>query len=165
MQREHPGARAAQRSDDGFTLIELMMVILIIAILIAVLLPTFFGATKRANDRSMQTGLRNALTAAKAVYVDGQDYTLATTAKLNTEGAPVTFIDAAVAPSGPNEVSVDPVSADEIVLAGQSKSGTCFYVTDNGATGTALFAALPGGGGCAAAGAPVSGDPAWAESW
>ena len=56
--------------DEGFTLIELMVVVLIIAILIAIAIPTFLGAQDRARDRSAQSDLRNALTAAKTIAVD-----------------------------------------------------------------------------------------------
>ena len=73
--RGQRAARVVGDSESGFTLLELMMVVLIIAILIAVLMPTFLGARDRANDRATQTSMRNALTAAKAVYVDNQDYT------------------------------------------------------------------------------------------
>src|SRR5262249_17508349 len=65
MQREHLGAREVHRHEQGFTLIELMMVVLIIAILVAVLVPVFLGASNRAKDRAMQSSLRNALIAAK----------------------------------------------------------------------------------------------------
>ena len=68
--------------EAGFTLIELMIVVLIIAILIAVLIPTFVGAKQRAQDRAMQSGLHNALTAAKVVYSDHGDYTEASVAGL-----------------------------------------------------------------------------------
>src|SRR5664279_38129 len=64
--------------EAGFTLIELMMVVLIIAILISVLIPTFMGAKRRAQDRAMQSSIRNALTAAKVVYSEHGDYTQAT---------------------------------------------------------------------------------------
>ena len=47
-------------SDDGFTLIELMVVVLIIAILLAIAVPTYLGARSRANDRAVQSNLRNA---------------------------------------------------------------------------------------------------------
>lgn len=56
--------------EEGFTLIELMVVVLIIAILIAIAIPTFLGAQDRARDRAAQSDLRNALTAAKTVAVD-----------------------------------------------------------------------------------------------
>jgi type IV pilus assembly protein PilA len=58
------------RDDRGFTLIELMVVVLIIAILIAIAIPTFLGAQNRARDRSAQSDLRNAVTAARTVSTD-----------------------------------------------------------------------------------------------
>jgi type IV pilus assembly protein PilA len=167
MQREHLGARAAQQDETGFTLIELMMVVLIIGILIAVLIPVFIGASTRAKDRVMQANLKTALTAAKGVYNDKLDYTQATPGALLTySGAsPFNFVASAVAPAKQNTVSVDAVNAAYIVLGGQSKSGTCFYVSDDETTGTTLYAHMAGAGGCAANGAPLVGDPSWAPSW
>src|SRR6516225_11813838 len=60
--------------EEGFTLIELMVVVLIIAILIAIAIPTFLGARQRAQDRAAQSDLRNALTAEKTEYTDTQVY-------------------------------------------------------------------------------------------
>ena len=56
------GAAAAERPEReaGFTLIELMVVVLLIAILIAIAIPTFLGARSRAQDRAAQSNLRNA---------------------------------------------------------------------------------------------------------
>jgi type IV pilus assembly protein PilA len=59
---------------QGFTLIELMVVVLIIAILIAIAIPTFLGARTRAQDRATQSDLRNALTNEQVAYTDNQAY-------------------------------------------------------------------------------------------
>src|SRR5438094_2551026 len=64
----------SEREERGFTLIELMVVVLIIAILIAIAIPTFLGARQRAQDRAAQSDLRNGLTAEKTVYTDNQTY-------------------------------------------------------------------------------------------
>ena len=62
--------RRRREDEQGFTLIELMVVVLIIAILIAIAIPTFLGAQDRARDRAAQSDLRNALTAAKSIASD-----------------------------------------------------------------------------------------------
>src|ERR1039458_10064870 len=54
--------------DAGFTLIELMVVLLIMAILLAIAIPTFLGVTKSANDRAAQSNLNTAMLNAKAAY-------------------------------------------------------------------------------------------------
>ncbi|HUP70122.1 MAG TPA: prepilin-type N-terminal cleavage/methylation domain-containing protein [Acidimicrobiales bacterium] len=64
--------RRIDRDEEGFTLIELMVVVLIIAILIAIAIPTFLGAQDRARDRGAQSNLRNALTAAKTIATDAE---------------------------------------------------------------------------------------------
>lgn len=71
------------KDEDGFTLIELMVVVLIIAILIAIAIPTFLGAQDRARDRGAQSDLRNSLTAAKTLATDNAG------AFLNPTGAAV----------------------------------------------------------------------------
>src|SRR5438309_11493433 len=58
-----------------------MVVVLIIAILIAIAIPTFLGARQRAQDKQAQSNIRNALTTEKTYYVDNQAYT-ATAANL-----------------------------------------------------------------------------------
>src|SRR5688572_8272327 len=69
--------RSTERSerDGGFTLIELMVVVLIIAILLAIAIPTFLGARERANDRAVQSNLRNAHTNELVYYTDHQLFT------------------------------------------------------------------------------------------
>src|ERR1700684_2371959 len=66
-----------ESAEAGFTLIELMVVLLIIAILLAIAIPTFLGVTGSANDRAAQSNNTNALTEVKALYQNGQAYTTA----------------------------------------------------------------------------------------
>jgi len=163
MQRGHPAARAA-RSEEGFTLLELMMVVLIIAILIAVLMPVFVGASTRAKDRAMQQNLSTAITAAKSNYGEKLDYRTLGLGTL-TSDAGMNFVAGGVAPTTQSAVSVDAVTASYIVLSGQSKAGDCFYVADDETAGSTLYARLGGSGGCAASGAPLPNDPLWQAKW
>src|SRR5580700_4228974 len=66
--------------EAGFTLIELMVVLLIIAILLAIAIPTFLGVANSAGDRAAQSNLTNALTEAKALYQNAATYSPANTA-------------------------------------------------------------------------------------
>jgi type IV pilus assembly protein PilA len=131
MQRRLQGQR-----EDGFTLIELMVVVLIIAILIAIAIPTFLGARRRAQDRAAQSNLRNALTAEKTYYTDNQAYT-DVAANLSAIEPSLTYDAAAdTAPAGatPGQISYA-LASGAIVLGTASASGTCFYIKDT-PTGT-----------------------------
>jgi type IV pilus assembly protein PilA len=168
MQPEHLGARAARSDEDGFTLLELLMVILIIGILIAVLTPVFLGASTRAKDRAMQSSLRNATTGAKSFYLAQSNYGGTTPAALTAEVGGLTFVDQGTDPTGQNTVSIfvpPVVGSNQLIMSGQSKSGNCFYVLDDEAAGSTLFSKLAGAGGCKAGGAPLPGDPSWKSAW
>ena len=60
-----------RKKDQGFTLIELMIVVLIVAILVAIAIPTFLGQRKEAEDSAAKSNLRNALATEKAYYAGG----------------------------------------------------------------------------------------------
>jgi type IV pilus assembly protein PilA len=127
---------ARKQEEGGFTLIELMVVVLIIAILIAIAIPTFLGARQRAQNRAAQSSLRNALTSAKTIYTDNQDYSQATTTALSAAEPSLTFSVKGTASTGPNNVSLDPnpsggTTSSTWVGAVLSKSGKCYAIKDD----------------------------------
>jgi type IV pilus assembly protein PilA len=126
-----------ERDEDGFTLIELMVVVLIIAILLAIAIPTFLGARDRANDRAAQSSLRNALTAAKTWYTDNQTFVGANESLtgLTTIEPSLSYAAAGTASADFKTVSVTG-SASDWSAAAWSKSGKCFYIHENVTSGT-----------------------------
>ena len=132
-------------SEEGFTLIELMVVVLIIAILIAIAIPQFLGARGRAQDRAAQSSLRNALTAAKTAYTDASSYGTATQVELPAVEPSLCYVGAAVASADTttcNGATVATVPSFKVIsvavtnggqtwsAAALSKSGTCYWIKD-----------------------------------
>lgn len=62
----------------GFTLVEILVVVLIIGILAAIAVPRFSGTKERAYIAQMKSDLRNLLTAQEAYHSDQGSYTVAT---------------------------------------------------------------------------------------
>ena len=126
-----------RREDKGFTLIELMVVVLIIAILLAIAIPTFLGAQNKAKDRSAQSSARNSLTNAKVLYADKANYSDATAAALQKSEPSLTFELLNAKSTGPKSVSVLSPDVSATVpgviwyAAVLSDTGTCFYIRDS----------------------------------
>ncbi len=121
--------------DEGFTLVELMVVVLIIAILIAIAIPTFLGARVRAQNRAAQSDLRNALTAAKVYYSDSdtQDYGFGI-ADLQAVHANLAFVAGNAPADGEvGFITLDGTGGDvdqAVVFITRSSSGTWFCLLD-----------------------------------
>ncbi len=145
-------------AEAGFTLIELMVVLLIIAILLAIAIPTFLGVTGSANDRAAQSNLSNALTESATVYQATQAYT--TNANTFSAAAPEFGWTAGACATGVNNcVSVlgfnvlTPTGGDQqgVSLAVDStQTNTCWYAFDLQSTfkvsGGGLTATFPSAG-------------------
>lgn len=59
-----------EESEDGFTLIEILVVILIIGILASIAIPVFLNQRKKANESSLRSDLRNVAIAIETHFID-----------------------------------------------------------------------------------------------
>ena len=131
--------------EEGFTLVELLVVMLILGILAAIAIPTFLSQRDKANDAEAKAAARTAQTAAETYGTDhNNDYTGLTTA------AQLEAIEPALA-EAPNAVVISDQSATgEYTVTVQSSTGTDFSVERSGARSDQTCA--PDGGGCTAGG-------------
>ena len=136
-------AHRPDQDERGFTLIELMVVVLIIAILIAIAIPTFLGARQRAQDRAAQSDVRNGLTAEKTAYTDNQVFV--------ANAATMKAIEPSLDWGGKLAFVVgDAVSAGDqqtMCLSAASKSGNVFQIAavDTGPNAGIWFGKSPAG--------------------
>lgn len=82
-----------RRSSRGFTLVELLVVVVIIGVLAAVAIPKFQSTKGKANAASLKSDLRNLATAQEAYFYENLTYTT-NIANLNltlTRGVTITW--------------------------------------------------------------------------
>ena len=65
------------KNQKGFTLIELLVVVAIIGILAAIAIPQFSAYREQAYCASIESDVKNTVTALEAAYAQNQDYTTA----------------------------------------------------------------------------------------
>ena len=119
---------ARWRNDEqgGFTLTELMVVVLIIGILIAIALPVFLGARTRAQDRAMTSELRTGLAGALTYFAEAESWSLFVAAAAGAAEPNLTWLDGGDPPIG--QISIEVASGWNLLLVGKSGSGSYFCI-------------------------------------
>lgn len=104
-----------RKSFSGFTIVELLIVIVVIGILAALVMNTFAGVQQRARDTQRVVDAKNMVTALKLYYGDNSQYPLTTAepgvaAWEASTDTPGTFLQELVSNGYMQKVPVDPIN-------------------------------------------------------
>ncbi|MFC1858223.1 type IV pilin protein [Thermodesulfobacteriota bacterium] len=111
---------SSSNNHEGFTLVELMVVIGIIGILAAIAVPNFLAYRQKGYDSAAISDAKNAFTAAQSYFTEYANKTLSTTAQLNSYG---------YVPSTNVTVTVSGTQSDMVIQSSHA-DGTKTYTVD-----------------------------------
>jgi type IV pilus assembly protein PilA len=134
-------ASSHRAGEDGFTLVEILVVCIIIGVLTAIALPRFLGERENGQDADAKHNARNLVTMVEACATDGDDY--------RDCDDPADLRDSNVAfGTGRGEVEIDAPSAREYTITAHSGSGTDFVIARLRTGGHDRTCTRAGEGGC-----------------
>ena len=137
----------AHRKQYGFTIVELLIVIVVIGILAAITIVAYNGVQNKANDTAVQADLRNFVNSARAKYTTGTITVYPAGNDTDLGGIKFGFNRNAYDGTTGALLYCVNSSGTYMVIHGRSASGNQYYYTSDGVSGTTTdafngFAAL-----------------------
>ncbi len=133
--RTQEGAGGVRPRTGGYSLVELMVVMFVIALLIAVAVPTYAGFRNRAFDADTKAELRLALTVERIYHLDNGFFSDSATVLEGMES--LLHVNIAGDPAGSiRAVALTVPGTTSVCLYSQSLSGTWWTLYVDNATGT-----------------------------
>ena len=110
--------RGFTEREDGFTLVELMVVVAILAVLLLMSVSTFVGVKSRAQDSAAKQTAAKALETGRIVFTDQATYATATPAALTQAEPSLQFFDAVTPSDESGKASTDVLDPTRAHLRG-----------------------------------------------
>ena len=134
-----PNTERGGRRDEGFTLVEMMVALIVLSVLVAIALPTFLNARERASDKAAQTKLTTALKAHKAHIASKRvaDYydDISDARSRLEEMEPSVAFKVPSEPEVKGAVYVRDADGNVVMLVARSRtSSTCFWTREEAGT-------------------------------
>ena len=130
------------REESGFTLVELLVVMLILGLLAAIAIPAFFNQRDKAKDSDAKSAVRTAETAMETYSTDNDGkYTGATVAKLEA-------IEPTLNDTPGNSLAVSGLADNTYTVSVTSDTGNVFKISRDANSRTTLTCTTAGKAGC-----------------
>jgi type IV pilus assembly protein PilA len=128
------------RKENGFSLIEVLVVILVIGILAAIALPAFLGQKSKGQDSDAKSNARNLVSSLEGYYASERKYTGANTSSdVTKSGIPIG--------TGKGKAQLT-LGSDTYTIVAHSQSDTKFTITKNSAGTVSRSCDKKGQGSC-----------------